>query len=70
MAHPFPADFLLCYFHTATVADNASVSDPLVFSAMALIVLGRSEDLFAEKTVSLRLVCPVVDCLWLQDLAG
>ena len=70
MSHPLPADFLLRHFHTAPVADDATVPDPLVFPAMALVVLGRAEDLFAEKSIPLRLVCPVVDGLRLEHLSG
>ncbi len=70
VAHPFPADFLLCHLDAAPVADDSAVADPLVLSAVAFVVLCRSEYLFAEETVPFRLVGPVVDCLRLQDLAA
>ena len=70
VSHPFPADFLLCHLDTASVADDSAVTDPLVLSAIAFVVFCRSEYLFAEETVPLRLVGPVVDCLRLQDLAA
>ena len=69
VSHPFPADFLFSHFHAATVADDTAVSDSLVFSAVAFVVFGRTENLLTEKTVSLRLVSPVVDCLRLQDFS-
>ncbi len=68
VSHPLPADLLLGNFYTAPVADDSLVADPLVFSAVALVVLGRAEDLLAEESVHLRLVCPVVDGLWLGHL--
>src|SRR5574344_224756 len=46
MTHPFPTYLLLCYFHTASVADDSTIADSLIFAAIALIILGRSEDLF------------------------
>ena len=66
MTHPFPAHLLLCHLYAATVADDTTVADSLVLSAVALVVLCRTEDLLAEETVTLRLVCPVVDGFWLQ----
>ena len=69
MSHPLPADLLLGHLDTAAVADDTAVPDPLVFAAIALVVLGRTEDLFAEETVTLRLVGPVVHRLRLQDLS-
>ena len=70
MPHPFTTDFLLGHFHTATVADDAFITDSLIFSAMALVILGRPEDTLAEKTVAFRLVCPVVNGFRLQDFSG
>ena len=46
----------LGHFHTTTVADDAFVADALILSAVALIVLGRTEDAFAEKSIALGLV--------------
>ena len=42
-------------FDTASVTDNAFVSDLFVFTAMTLPVLARSEDSLAKKTVFFRL---------------
>ncbi len=69
MSHPFPAHLLLCYFNSTAVANDATITDSLVFAAMALIVLGRTEDLLAEETVPFRLICPVIDGFRLQDLS-
>ena len=68
VSHPFAAHLLLGHFHAAAVADDAAVADPLVFSAMALVVLRRTEDAFAEESVALRLVGTVVDGLRLEHL--
>ncbi len=70
MSHPFPADLLLCHLYAAPVADDSAVTDSLIFPAIALVVLRRAEDFLAEKSVSLRLVCPVVHGLRLQNLSA
>ena len=70
MAHALAADFLLRHLDTAAVADDTAVADPLVLAAVALVILGRTEDLLAEETVTLGLVGPVVDRFRLQDLAA
>ena len=69
MAGALSADILLCHLHTTAVADDSLVSDALVFSATALIVLGRTKNTFTEETVALRLVSAIVDCLGLGHLA-
>ncbi len=51
------------------LADDALVADALVLAAVALPVLGRTEDLLAEEPVLLRLERAVVDRLGLGDLA-
>ena len=58
------------YLDAAAVADDAAVADSLIFAAVAFVVLGRTEDLLAEKTVPFRLVGPVVDRFRLEDLAA
>ena len=62
------ANLLLCHFHSTAVADDTLIADALVLSAMALIVLGGTENALAEETVALGLVGTVVDGLWFQDL--
>jgi hypothetical protein len=52
-----------------TLTDDALVTDALVLTAVALPVLGGTEDLLAEKAVLFRLQCAVVDRLGLQHLA-
>ena len=62
----FTTNFLFSHFHTASVADNTFITDTFVLTAMALIVLNRSEDTFAEQTVTFRLISTVVDGLRFQ----
>ena len=70
VSHSLATHFLLGHFHTATVADDALVADTLVFAAMTLEILYRTENLFAEKTVALRLVGAVIDGFGLEDLTA
>ena len=70
VSHPLAAHFLLGDFDVAPVADDTTVADTLVFSAIALIVLGGTEDLLAEETVPFGLVGPVVDRFRFQDFAA
>ena len=53
----------------AALADDALVAHALVLAAVALPVLGGTEDAFAEQTVTLGLERAVVDRLGLGDLA-
>src|SRR4029453_10941826 len=55
-AHLGPGDL-----DAAALADDALVTDPLVLPAVALPVLGRTEDALAEEPVLLGLQRPVVD---------
>ena len=61
VTHSLTAHLGTCDFYAAAVADLALEPDLLELSAVALPVLCRSEDAFAEKAVTLRLLCPVVD---------
>ena len=54
----------------AALADDALVADALVLAAVALPVLGGTEDALAEEPVLLGLQRPVVDGLRLGDLAA
>src|SRR5690606_24058423 len=56
--------------HAAPVADDAAIADPLVLAAVALPVLGRTEDLLAEEPLALGLERAVVDGLRILDLAA
>ena len=69
VAHPLAPHLGLDDLDTALLADDAAVLHPLVFTAVALIVLDGAEDLGAEKPVPLRLECAVVDRLGLLHLA-
>ena len=68
-AHAVPAHTALGHLHTAALADDAAVTHPLVLTAVALPVLGRAKDLFAEQAVHFRLERAVVDGFGLGHLA-
>src|SRR6185503_6567457 len=57
------------HLDAALLADHATVLEPLVLAADALVVLDRPEDARAEQAVALGLEGPVVDGLVLLDLA-
>jgi len=61
MPHPFPADLLLCHFNTTAVANDTLITDTLILSAGALIILYRSEYPFTEKAIPFRFIRTVVD---------
>ena len=63
MPHSLATDFLFSYFYAAEVSYDYFVAITFVFTAMAFPVAGRSEDFFAEETISLWLVCTIVDSL-------
>ena len=67
MAHAFTADLLLCDFDTTAVTNDTLVADALVFPAMTFIILNRSENPFAEQTVTLWFIGPVINGFGLQD---
>ncbi len=69
MAHALAAHLGLDDLDAALLADHAAVAHPLVFAAVALVVLGRAENLGAKKAVALRLEGAVVDGLGLFHLA-
>src|SRR5206468_8465905 len=69
VAHALAADLRASDLDAARVADDALVPDPLVLAAVALPVLGGTEDALVEETVLLRLERAVVDGLGLGDLA-
>ena len=69
VAHAFTTDTAQADLHTATVADDVLVLDPLVLSAGALPVTGRTEDALAEESALLGLERAVVDGLRVLDLA-
>src|SRR5579883_1112870 len=69
MAHTLAPDFAARDLYAALIAFDALVANALVFAAVALEVLGRTEDLLAEQAVLLRLQRTVVDRLRLGHLA-
>ena len=69
VAHTLTAHTGLGNFYAASVADNAFITDFLIFSTMTLPVLARSENSLAEQAVFLRLQRSVVDRLRLFHLA-
>ena len=68
VAHPLAAHFLLGHLYPATVADNAFISDALVFTTMTLPVLHWTKDSLTEQTAHFRLVSSIIDSLWLGYL--
>ena len=69
VAHALAAHLRLDDLDAALLADDAAVLHALVLAAVALVVLGRTEDLGAEEPVALRLEGAVVDGLRLLHLA-
>jgi hypothetical protein len=69
VAHALASNFGLNHFDTAFVADDPAMLHPLVFSAIALPVLDRTEDLCAKETVLLGFERPIVDGLRFLHLA-
>ena len=69
VAHAFPPHLGPRDLDTAAFANDALEADPLVLTAVALPVPGRTEDLLAEESVLFGLEGPVVDGFRLFDLA-
>src|SRR5207244_8009881 len=67
--HALAAHFRLDDFHAALVTHDPAVLHPLVLAAVALPVLGGTEDLGAEQAVLFGLEGPIVDGLRLLHLA-
>src|ERR671932_88529 len=70
VAHPLTSDLGPRDLDAAALADDALVADALVLAAVALPVLGGTEDALAEESVLLGLQRPVVDGLRLGYLAA
>ena len=51
MAHTLTTYLSLCDLNTAAVTDFTLIADFLILTAVALPVLGRAKDLFAEQAV-------------------
>src|ERR1035437_3056379 len=69
VSHPLAAHLGPGDLDPAALTDDPLEPDPLVLPAVALPVLGRTEDLLAEEPVLFRLERAVVDRLRLLDLA-
>ena len=63
MPHTLTADFAFCHFNAAAIADFTLIADLLIFTAMAFPVLRRSENPFAEQTVTFGFQGSVVNGL-------
>ena len=68
VAHALAAHPGRRHLHTALLADDALVANPLVFAAVALIVFGGTKDALAEQAVPLGPQRAVVDGFGLQNL--
>ena len=64
----FTTNLLLCNLYTASVADDSLITDTLVLAAGALIVLGRTKNALAEETITLRLICSIINGFRLSNL--
>ena len=69
MSHSFAPYLGAGYFNAALFADDTLIADTLVLSAMTFPVLHRSENSFAEKTVSLGFLRSVIYSFGLGYLA-
>ncbi len=69
MSHALAAYFRQRDLHAAFFAHDATVFEPLVLSAQALVIIDGTEDLGAEQPVTLGLEGPIIDGLGLLDLA-
>src|SRR5581483_5591667 len=69
VTHALTADLRARHLDAAALAHDALVTNALVLTAVALPVLGRTEDALAEQAVLLRLERSVVDGLRLGYLA-
>ena len=70
MAHALTAHLGAGDFNAALVADNTLVAHALVFAAVALPVLGRPKDAFAEQAVLFGLEGAVIDGFGLFDFTS
>src|ERR1700724_1582553 len=57
------------HLNAAFLADDVLIFHPLVFTAQALVVLDRTEDPGAEKSIAFGFEGAVIDCLRLFNLA-
>jgi hypothetical protein len=69
MPHALPSHLGAGYLDAAFITDNTFVTYLLVFTTIALEVLGRAEYLLAEKAVLLGLQSTIVESLRLGHLS-
>ena len=65
VSHALAAHLGTGHFNPATLTNDALETNPLVLTASAFPVLGRTKDGLAEEAILLGLKCAVVDGLWL-----
>ena len=70
MTHALTTHFLLGHLYAATLADDTFVADTLVLTAVALVILGRTEDTLAEESVAFGLIGTIVNRFRFEDLTG
>ena len=69
MAHALATDLRPRNLDATPVANNPFEPDPFVLAAVALPILGGTENALTEQPILLRLESPVIDGLRLGDLA-
>ena len=67
MSHTFTAHFLFSNFHTTTVADDTFITDTLIFTAMAFVILNGTKNALAEQTIAFGFVRTVIYGFRLQN---
>ncbi len=70
VSHSFATHLFLRHLDTATVAHDPLVTDPLVLSAVALIILHGTENAFAKQSVAFGFIGTVVDRFGFEHLAA
>src|SRR5680860_1018529 len=70
VAHALTTHLGTSHLHPTTFALYALVADTLILAAVALPILGGTEDTLTEKTILLRLERPIIDGLRLEHFTG
>ena len=69
VTHPLPSHLGLNDLHSTFLADDPAMLHPLVFAAVAFVVLGGPKDLRTEEAILFGFEGPVVDRLRFLDLS-
>jgi hypothetical protein len=69
MSHPLTAYFLFGHFDTTAVANDATVADSFILSAMTFVVFHWPEYPLAKEAVTLRLIGSVVYSLRFKNFS-